>query len=277
MVYNSESQLRHPRRVILGLLHDLSISHHLGWQLMLRDLRAQYRQSFLGIAWAFLPPLVLALTFGLASESKVLNIGHTDLPYPAYIMLSVVLWQTFVEALTGPLAGITEYKLMLARINFPREAIIFSKLAQVFFNFGIKLLLLVAVFIWFRIPLAGTAILAPFALLALIILGTAIGLLLAPFGGLFQDVSKGLTVLTGLWMLLTPVVYPVPQNGLLARLILLNPVTPLLVSVRELATSGSLSQPLAFAGVAFSSVILLAIAAVIFRLAMPFVIERVGT
>ncbi|MBR8826537.1 MAG: hypothetical protein DSM107014_01300 [Gomphosphaeria aponina SAG 52.96 = DSM 107014] len=51
------------------------------------------------------------------------------------------------------------------------------------------------------------------------------GLLLAPLGVLYQDVSRGLTMLTGV-LFLTPVVFPVPEQGLFAILVKLNPVTP---------------------------------------------------
>jgi lipopolysaccharide transport system permease protein len=130
---------------------DLLASRELAWQLMVRDISAQYRQSFLGIFWAVIPPIVMAAGFTLASNSKVIAIGATDLPYPAYVMFSMTLWQTFVEALNAPVQAVAEAKQMLAKINFPREALILAKLGQVFFNFAIKLILIVGLFVWFQI------------------------------------------------------------------------------------------------------------------------------
>ena len=51
---------------------------------------------------------------------------------------------------------------------------------------------------------------------------------------------------TGLWLFLTPVVYPVPNKGLFGTIIEFNPVTPLLVTTRELATTGVVSNPQGF-------------------------------
>ena len=107
---------------------DLLASRELAWRLMVRDIKAQYRQSFLGIFWAFIPPIVTAVGFTMASDAKVLNVGVTDLPYPAYVMFSMTLWQTFVEALNSPIQAVNAAKSMLAKINFPREAIILAKL-----------------------------------------------------------------------------------------------------------------------------------------------------
>lgn len=277
VVYTPESKLRHPLILLREMRRDLSASRELAWRLMVRDIRAQYRQSFLGIAWAFMPPIVLATGFTLAGNAKVINISATDLPYPAYVMFSVMLWQTFVEALNGPVQAVSNAKQMLTRINFPREAVVLAKVGEVFFNFLIKLILIVAVFLWYDMPVTRTALLAPLALCLLIAFGTFIGLLLAPIGALYQDVSNGLTVLTGLWLFLTPVVFPVPRTGTFASIVRANPVTPLLVTTRELATTGVVSDPDRFFAVSAVAVVGVLVTWVVFRLAMPFVIERVSS
>lgn len=168
-------------------------------------------------------------------------------------------------------------KPMLARVNFPREALILAKIGEVFFNFAIKLILIVALFIWFKISVTWTVILAPVALINLVLLGIFIGLLLAPLGILYQDVSRGLTLITGFWLFLTPVVYPVPKQGIFGFLVQLNPVTPLLVTARELATTGVISNFSAFLIVSAITLIGLIVTWIVFRLAMPFVVERVSS
>jgi lipopolysaccharide transport system permease protein len=277
VVYTPKSQLKHPIQLFKEMGRDLLASRELAWQLMVRDISAQYRQSFLGIFWAFMPPIVAALGFTFASDANIVNVGATDLPYPAYVMFSMALWQTFTEALNGPILAVTAAKQMLARINFPREALILAKLGEVFFNFGIKLILIVALFLWFRMPIGWTVILAPVALIHLIALGTFFGLLLAPLGVLYNDISKGLTLLVGLWLFLTPVVYPVPQQGALAAIVQLNPVTPLLVATRELATTGVLSNPYGFWLTSLVAIVGLLLAWLVYRLAMPFVVERISS
>lgn len=277
VIHTPESSLKHPLRLLQQMWRDLLASRELAWRLMVRDISAQYRQSFLGIAWAFLPPLVMAASFTLAKGAQVINVGVTDIPYPAYVMFSTALWQTFVEALNGPVQAVTVAKPMLARVNFPREALILAKLGEVFFNFGIKTILIVALFIFFRVSVSWTVIIAPVALIHLVLLGTFIGILLAPFGVLYQDVSKGLSLITGFWLFLTPVVYAVPNEGTFGYLVKLNPVTPLLVTTRELATTGVVSEPIGFWVVSAITIIGLLLTWIAFRLAMPFVVERVSS
>jgi lipopolysaccharide transport system permease protein len=255
---------------------DLMASRELAWRLIVRDINAQYRQSLLGVFWAFVPPIAAAVGLTLASNAKVLNLGATDIPYPAYVMFSMALWQTFTESVTGPIQAVAAAKPILAKINFPREAIILSQLGQICFNFGIKLLLIVGLFLWFKIPLVWTVCLAPVALIHLVALGTAVGLLLAPIAALYEDVSRGLTLAMGVWLFITPVIYPIPQSGGFAMLVRLNPATPLLVAVRELATVGRIADPSSFWLASLLAGMGLLLAWLVYRIAMPFVIERMS-
>lgn len=277
VIHTPESSLRHPMQLFRDMGRDLLASRELAWRLMVRDISSQYRQSFLGILWAFLPPLITAAGLTLASQAKVLNIAQTALPYAAYVMFSMTLWQTFVEAVNGPIQGVTASKAMLAKINFPREALVLSRLGQVGFNFAIKLILIVGLFIWFKIPVTGSVLLAPVALIHLIALGTAIGLLLTPLAALYDDVTKGLTLILGAWLFITPVIYPPPADGLFATLVRLNPVTPLLVTTRELAAEGGvISDPQGFWIASLIAIIGLLLSWLIYRVTMPFVIERMS-
>lgn len=277
-IYTPESQIRHPLKLLRAMWRDLLGSRELAWQLIKRNISAQYRQSLLGVAWAIIPSIVTASVFTFAKSNGVVNIGDTDLPYPAYVIFSTALWQTFVEALNGPIIAVIQAKQMLSRINFPREALILTKLGELFFNFGFKLILIAGAFIWFQMPLSGSAILAPVAFLHLVFLGTAIGVFLAPMSAIYQDFAKGLTVVATLWMFLTPVVYPTPKGGgLFGLLVKFNPATPLLVTTRELATTGIVSNPQGFWIASAIALVGLFLAWLFYRLAMPFVVERMSS
>jgi lipopolysaccharide transport system permease protein len=202
--------------------------------------------------------------------------GSTEIPYPAYVILSMALWQTFAESLNRPLKAVSSAVSFMGKVNFPREAIILSKLGEILFNFAIKLALIFAVFVWFEIPVTWKVVFAPFALISLVFLGLSLAMLLAPLGALFHDVTRTLTIFTGIWLFLTPVVYPVPRSGFVQKIVTLNPVTPLLVTTRELATTGILSSLTAFLVVCALTAAALIISWITYRLSMPYVIERFG-
>lgn len=258
------------------MFRDLFASRELAWRLFVRDFSARYRQSFLGYLWAFLPPLVGTFTFVLLNRSGILNVGNLPLPYPAYVMIGTLLWQVFADAVNSPIKTVTSAKSMLAKINFPREAIIISGMLEVLFNFIIRLVLLAAIFIYYRIVPPMTAPLALVGVIAIFCLGFMIGILLTPIGLLYTDISQVLSMVLSFWMLFTPVVYSPPTTGILARLTLLNPVSPLIVTTREWLAIGAASNFFPALIVFLVSLVLLFTGWLLYRLAMPILVERMG-
>jgi lipopolysaccharide transport system permease protein len=275
-VYTPESPLRHPRSFLREMFRDLQASRELAWRLFVRDTSAQYRQSMLGYVWAFLPPLVASLPFVFLNSQGVVTIEGTPIPYPAYAVTGTIIWQVFADALNSPLKTVVAAKSMLVRINLPREAILLSGLGQVIFSFLIRLVLLTIVFAWFKIVPPVTALLFPIGVFALILVGFTLGIALTPLGLLYNDVQQTIPIATMFLMLLTPVVYPPPQTGLAATVARWNPLSPLILVTRDWITTGDATQIAAFAFVTAVAVVLLFGGWIIYRLALPHVIARLG-
>lgn len=276
VIYTPDSSLRSPRRLFAEMRRDLVASRELAWRLTVRDISAKYRQAWLGIAWAFLPPIAITAVFVLLNSQHLLNSGQTSIPYTAFVLLGTVFWQLFSEALEAPLRVVNESKSLLTKVNFPVEALIISVIMQVLFNFLIKLSLIALVFFYYKIQLPWTAIFAPFAISALLLLGITLGLLLVPIGMLYTDISQGLSILLMFWLFISPVGYQPPQQGLLAKLTAVNPVAPLLLTARDLMTNGSFKYLEGFLWVSGTCLVLLAVAWLLYRLSMPIIIERIS-
>ena len=191
-------------------------------------------------------------------------------------MIGTIIWQVFADALASPLKTVTASKTMLARINFPREAILLSALGQVIFAFLIRLLLLVPVFIWFRITPPVTAMFFPVGILSLMMAGFMAGIAITPIGILYTDVPQVIPVIAMALMFLTPVLYPPPEGGLAALLAKWNPLSPLVTASRDWLTTGATTHALAFVLVSVTVAVLLFVGWVIYRLALPHIIVRIG-
>ena len=275
-VYTPDSPLRNPGRLIREMFSDLLASRELAWRLFVRDISAQYRKSILGYIWAFLPPLVTSLPFIFLNSQGVVSMGETPIPYPAYAMVGTIIWQVFVDALNSPLRTVTAAKPMLARINFPREAILLSGLGQVLLNFLIRLVLLVGVFFWYEISPPAMAMLSLLGIGALIIVGFVLGIMLTPIGVLFSDVQQALPVFTLFLLFITPVLYAPPTTGFAAQVAGLNPLTPLVLATRDWLTLGTTVYVLPFVIVSTVALTLLFLGWMIYRLALPHLIVRIG-
>ena len=275
-VYSPESSIRRPMKLLSEMFRDLLASRELAWRLFIRDFSARYRQSFLGYLWAFLPPVVGTFTFVLLNRSGILNVGDLSLPYPAYVMIGTLLWQVFADAVNSPIKTVTAARAMLAKINFPREAILISGMLEVLFNFVIRLVLLVAVFVYYGIVPPVTAPLVLAGVFAIFCLGFMIGLILTPIGLLYSDIGQALSMVLSFWMLFTPVVYSPPTTGILAKLTLINPVSPLIVTTREWLAIGAASNFLPALIVFLVTLVFLFAGWLLYRLAMPILVERMG-
>lgn len=274
--YTPESPLRHPAIFVAQMFRDLAASRGLAWRLCIRDISAEYRQSMLGYIWAFLPPLVASLPFIFLNSQGVIKIKETPIPYPAYALIGTIIWQVFVDALNSPLKTVVAAKPMLAKINFPREAILLSGLGQVLFSFLIRLILLIGVFVAFRITPPPTAVLFPLGMAALVMVGFMIGVFLTPIGILYKDVVQSLPVLSLFLMFLTPVLYPPPHAGVAGALARWNPLSPLVLSTRDWLTTGANTHVLGFTLVTVTAAVLLFAGWVSYRLALPHMIARMG-
>src|SRR5262245_47871740 len=116
-VHSSESQFSKPWRLLSDMFKEMIEGRTLAFMLAVRDLKAQYRQSMLGIIWAFIPPIVWAVGFTVARQNKIINVG--EIPggnYTAFVMIGVSMWQIFNAALVGPLQSLNTNRGLLTRV-----------------------------------------------------------------------------------------------------------------------------------------------------------------
>jgi ABC-type polysaccharide/polyol phosphate export permease len=93
-----------------------------------RDIRAQYKQAVLGIAWALLTPLIsLSLLFILAKNVKGFSIGG-DVPVILTMYVGLITWGLFGGAIGGGSNALVANKALMAKSHFPRECFPLSQI-----------------------------------------------------------------------------------------------------------------------------------------------------
>jgi lipopolysaccharide transport system permease protein len=202
----------------------------------------------------------------------------TGVSYPVFVLIGTMLWQVFSEAISAPLTQVTENKIMLSKINIPREGLLLSGLYQLIFNTVIKVLLLAVVFLAFRQTFSlSSLIFVPVGLFAIGLAGFSIGLLLTPLGMLYQDVNRGLLVLLPFFMYLTPTVYPAPREGVVGLVMKFNPISTYITQTRNWFTAQMVYDMQFFWIYTFVFALIFLVALVVYRLSMPMIIERIGS
>lgn len=276
-VYTPVSPIRNPGKLVAEMIRDLFASRELAWRLFVRDVSAQYRQSALGYLWAFAPPVVSAVPWLFLSSQRILNTGETPIHYAAFVLAGTTLWSAFSDSLTAPLNALNAGRPMMSKINFPREALILASLGQIVTNLAIRVAVMLVIFAVLGVSFVSPSLLlAPFGVAAIIIAGLSLGMLIAPVGMLYTDAGRCVGMISGFWMILTPVVYMPPTDGFAGVLARWNPASPLITTARDWFTGQSPVQLSGFLIVTLASLVILLVSWMLLRLCLPILVERMG-
>lgn len=274
-VYSPESALKDPLRLIKEMFGDLFAARELAWRLFIRNISAKYRQTMIGYFWAILPPLLTSAIWIFLNSQNIFTIQESLVPYPLFVLTGTIIWQIFAGSIQTPIRVVKESASMIAKINFPREALLFAALLEILFNTFIQFILLAFVFLYFGVSISSTSFFAFGGLLAIIMMGIMVGVILTPFAILYGDVQQGLPILLQPLFYLTPIVYPIPESGFANLLATLNPVSPPIQFTRELLTTGKVVCLGPTVIVFCITFCLLLFGWLVYRLAMPHLVERI--
>ncbi|MDA7803430.1 ABC transporter permease [Crocinitomix sp.] len=274
------AQRKNKQGVLNGLklmFTDAKLSHGLAKRIAKRDISAMYRQSILGLLWAFIIPLINALIWMYLQSSGMITLSDTGIPYPVYVFSGTMLWQIFVESLQSPIQQVAAAKGILAKLNFPREAIILAGIYKNLFNALIKIIILLPIVLYFGAEPTWTIVFFPLGILSLILVGTTIGLILSPIGTLYTDIGKVIPFMAQFLMFFAPVVFVIPESGLTRLVFELNIMTPLLITSRDFLIGGQLDWLFYFGMVNLVCIFVFIIGWAIYRITMPVLIERMSS
>lgn len=229
------------------MFQDLGESRRLVWLLIVRDISVRYRHSILGYAWAVAPQIATAAVFAFLHSARVLPIGETKIPYLAYSLWGLSVWQLFAGCVTNCANSLTASGSLVTKVNFPREAVVIAALGQPVFDFSIRLIPISAVFLWYGVWPAWQSAFMPILLIPVVLLALGAGFLLSIANLVVRDTANALGMALTLGMFVTPVLYPPPVRWPFSLINLLNPLSPLVTASHDLIAGSFLSRPEMFA------------------------------
>jgi lipopolysaccharide transport system permease protein len=274
VVYTRDRFQRLGWRVWRLMFHDLVRSRGLIWRLFVRSWSAQYRQSWMGYVWAIVPPVVAAVAFSFAVRHRVLRVGPTPIPYVCYALWGMTVWQLFTgiyNSSSGVLKGASQ---MISRINFPKDALVFASIGQPLFTFLIRLVVVFLVFGFKGVMPGWTALLAPFALIPLVLIALGMGMIMAVVSVAGSDIRRAFGAFLNFGMLLTPVIYPPPVSWPSAAVNVVNPLSPVLSVSHSLLQGAPITTPVLYLAAWIFGLLMFGCGWRIFRMALPRIAER---
>ena len=232
-------------------------------QLVNRDFKIKYKRSVLGMAWSFLNPL---LTMGV-HYLVFSTLFRSDTPnYPVYLLSGIVFFNFFSEAVSSGMISITGNAALIKKVYMPKYIYPISKLFSSFINFVLALIPLFLVMLITGTPIRPSLFLLTFDLLCL--MGFVLGMifLLSTAMTFFQDTQFLWSVVSMMWLYLTPLFYPesiIPRNFL--TLYHMNPMYQYITFARICIIDGVSPEPMAYLWCILSSAAVLIFGVWVFR------------
>lgn len=251
-------------------------SFYLAKQLATRDIRAQYRQSFLGVFWAFAPVLMSASVWIFLNLTGTIKLAETNIPYPLFVVIGTTIWSVFGECLLMSISSVNANKSIITKINFQKEALVTLGFIKLFFNLLIKLLLVIAMMLIYQVTISLSILwFLPVLFISMLAL-ISIGVLLTPIAILYHDITRIIPIFMQILMYLTPVVYNIPAAGFMKLLMSINPLTYIINNLRNTLTGMPLEHGYFIVIFGVCSILLSLVAMIVYRISMPIITERMS-
>ncbi len=235
-------------------------------QLVRRDFKTKYRRSVLGVLWSFLNPLLM-MAVQFVVFSSIFRIGGSEQDFPVYLMVGIVLFNTFSESSTMGLTAITTNASLINKAYVPKYIYPLCKVVSSLINMSFSLIPLFGI-IALRIAQGKVPMITPAYLLllydfaCLLLFCFGVSLLLSALMVFFHDIQFLWGVLLTVWTYLTPLFYDVKMLGLSSKVMQLYSLNPLYQFIKFARTiildgvSPNLSSYLACAACAIISCLL---------------------
>jgi lipopolysaccharide transport system permease protein len=227
-------------------------------QMTRRDLLLRYKQTVMGFGWAVLMPLVNTIVFSIVFM-RVAPV-ETGLPYPLYAYCGLLAWNFTASSLRFAVTSLTGNANLVSKIYFPREIFPFSAVVVALVDTAVGGIALVGLMAWYGVGVGWPILLLPVIMVIHVMFTAGVALVLAMSHLYFRDVKYLFDIFLNVAMFATSVVYPIELiGGTTARILALNPLTPIIDAYRSVLLRGAVPDwgPLG-AAAAVSAVLLLA-------------------
>jgi lipopolysaccharide transport system permease protein len=220
------------------MLKSLWVHRGLVYTMTRRQYDLRYRQSFVGVSWALLPPLASLAAATLVFHG-VVSVDTGGVSYPLFAMAALAPWTFFANSLTVGVPIVQQAQHMVTRLAFPRAALPLSMIGISVIDLGIACAMFLAVALLVEGGLPVTALWFPVILIIELLLVTGLVLVGSALNVFARDVRLAVPVLVQLWLFITPVMYPLSETPLgLRAFFLANPMTGVVETSRRVLVYG---------------------------------------
>ena len=203
--------------------------------LVRKELKVKYKNSALGFVWSLLNPALYLVVFYIVFQ-LILKSGIPN--FAIFLLAGLLPWTFFSTALAAGTVSVTANGALVSKVWFPREILPLASIGAALVHYFLQTLVLVLALIVFQWAPAWSYLpLLPFALLTMIVVTAALGILLACINVYARDTQHLLELALLAWFWLTPIVYPYRQVADrlagASAILLLNPMVSIVITYQR--------------------------------------------
>lgn len=261
------------------LQHDLfmfSKYRNLLRELIRKNVQLKYRESWLGIFWSFLQPLLNMIVLSVVFGGMFGNRGDEVICFPVYLFTGRLIFDFFSSSTKKALRSFRENAAIIKKVYVPKYMYPLSGIFSSFVTFAISMICLVCVVAFFKLTgiSGGKGIIVDFHALYIIIpifialiLSAGVGLILSVLQVYFRDIEFIYDVLTQLLFYMVPIIYHISKiNSLwIVVIIKINPLYSIIELFRQSVMYGMNPSLSMIAYSLVTSVLVLIIGIIIFE------------
>jgi lipopolysaccharide transport system permease protein len=173
-----------------------------------RDVKVRYKQTALGVAWAFLQPFVTMLLFSVFF-GRLAKVPSEGVPYALFSYTALVPWMLFANGMTQASNSLLGNTRLITKVFFPRLAVPTASVMAAVVDFLIMFATLLGMTLYYGVKVRAGGLLLVIVFLAVaVITALGVGYWLSALNVKYRDVQYALPFLAQCWMFATPIAYP---------------------------------------------------------------------
>jgi lipopolysaccharide transport system permease protein len=169
-----------------------------------RDILVRYKQTAIGVTWAFLRPFLTMAVFTIVF-GKIAKLPSDGVPYAILVFAGMLPWQFFTNSLTEASTSLTTNVNLVSKVYFPRLILPTSSVVVAFIDFAISFVMLLGLMAYFAFWPTWRMLLLPVFTVLAFIAALGPGLLITALNVRYRDFRYVVPFVVQMGLYISPV------------------------------------------------------------------------
>lgn len=205
------------------------------FELAKNDIKSKYANSFLGIIWAFVMPLITIFVFWYVFQMGFKNAPVSEAPFILWFSVAYVPWIFFTDFLTSGCNCFVEYSYLVKKIKFQIGIIPAVKLVSALFVHLFFIVFIFGMMLYYKYPLSIYNIQALYYTFALAAFSLGLVYLVSSFTVFFKDMTSIVNVVVQIGFWVTPIMWNEANmsDAGVRKILAVNPIHYIVTGYRD--------------------------------------------